>query len=99
MNRKTLTLFGVYALVAGLLACSSAKPATPVAPSAPDAKAAPDGSTLKASAPGPQSPINGQKLTSEVIVLTISHSTMTFATDTRSEERRVGKECRSRWSP
>ena len=23
----------------------------------------------------------------------------TFAADTRSEERRVGKECRSRWSP
>ena len=22
-----------------------------------------------------------------------------FKTDTRSEERRVGKECRSRWSP
>src|SRR5260221_5913113 len=26
-------------------------------------------------------------------------STMQFAVDVRSEERRVGKECRSRWSP
>ena len=25
--------------------------------------------------------------------------TLTSTTDTRSEERRVGKECRSRWSP
>src|SRR2546429_9430702 len=24
---------------------------------------------------------------------------LAFSTDTRSEERRVGKECRSRWSP
>ena len=30
---------------------------------------------------------------------TVLHSLMECAPDTRSEERRVGKECRSRWSP
>src|SRR5688572_31867876 len=29
----------------------------------------------------------------------ISVSSMSWLTSTRSEERRVGKECRSRWSP
>src|ERR1043166_6490513 len=29
----------------------------------------------------------------------IAHPTRTIAPDSRSEERRVGKECRSRWSP
>ena len=36
-------------------------------------------------------------------VMTMIYSLMDrnliFAQDTRSEERRVGKECRSRWSP
>ena len=29
----------------------------------------------------------------------ITHSSSEFILDFRSEERRVGKECRSRWSP
>ena len=31
------------------------------------------------------------------IVIKVGTSTLNY--DTRSEERRVGKECRSRWSP
>ena len=31
--------------------------------------------------------------------LFVSHSTTSRAVTARSEERRVGKECRSRWSP
>jgi hypothetical protein len=79
MNRKTLALFGVYALVAGVLACSSANPATPVAPTATDAKAAADGSTLKANAPTAQSPANGLKLTGPNVVLSADPATPAFA--------------------
>src|SRR3712207_6860120 len=31
--------------------------------------------------------------------LALIHPLMPFVTEARSEERRVGKECRSRWSP
>ncbi len=79
MKRRTLALFSVCALVAGVLACSTAKPATPVAPTSGGANAAADGSTLKASAVAPQSPINDQKLTSAVVVLTTNASTPQFA--------------------
>ena len=33
------------------------------------------------------------------IVLEVKNLTKKFQVDGRSEERRVGKECRSRWSP
>src|SRR5260221_14200133 len=35
----------------------------------------------------------------EKITVELASSEVTFAVDLRSEERRVGKECRSRWSP
>ena len=37
--------------------------------------------------------------TRQAAKLTLSGGAMTGAITTRSEERRVGKECRSRWSP
>lgn len=79
MKRRTLALFGMSALVAGVIACSSANPAAPVAPAAGGPAAAADGSTLKSDAPGPQSPINDQKLTSPVVVLSARAATLQFA--------------------
>ena len=63
MRQRNLLLFGVSALVACALACSSANPATPVAPTSSGPTAATDGSTLKTSAPALQSPSNGARLT------------------------------------
>jgi hypothetical protein len=51
MERRSLAILGMYALVAGAVACSSSKPATPVAPTNLGATAAPDGSTLKVTPP------------------------------------------------
>ena len=79
MRRRNLVLFGVCALVACALACSSAKPATPVAPTSSGPTAATDGSTLKTSAPALQSPSNGARLTSTTVVLTAGASTPQFA--------------------
>lgn len=78
MERKVLALVGVSALVATVLACSSKTPATPAAP-APGSTAAADGSTLKATAPTPQSPVNDQKLQSSQVVLTAAASSTTYA--------------------
>src|SRR5262245_33414327 len=79
MKRRNLLLCGVSALVACALACSSSKPATPVAPTSSGPAAAADGSTLKVSAPTAQSPAHGVKLTSSTVVLTSSASTAQFA--------------------
>lgn len=79
MNRRILALFGVSALVTGVLACSSANPAQPVAPTTSNTNAAADGSTLKASAPTPQSPVSGQKLTSTSVVLSASGAATQYA--------------------
>src|SRR5438094_6777419 len=80
MKRRNLILFGVSALVTCALACSSAKPATPVAPTSSGPAAATDGSTLKTSPPALQSPANGARLTSSTVVLTAGASTPQFAT-------------------
>src|SRR5438552_2627637 len=77
MERKTLALLSVYALV-GSLACNSTTPAAP-APPAGSSTAAADGSTLKATAPAPQSPVNDQKLPTTQVVLTTSGSSTQFA--------------------
>jgi hypothetical protein len=83
MQHRTLVACAAAALVAGTLACSDDS-TTPVSPSSsqPGASAAgPDGSTLKATAPTPQSPTNNQQPDSLVLVAT--KSTPTFATATQ----------------
>src|ERR1700730_7528850 len=78
MERRSLALLGVYALVAGVVACSSSKPATTVAPTNTGATSGPDGSTLKATAGPIMSPTNDQKLTTEVVVLSAGPATGQF---------------------
>ena len=70
MRRRTLVLFGVYALVAGALACSSAKPATPVAPTSSGPSAATDGSTLKTSTPAAPVAVERREADDTTVVLT-----------------------------
>ena len=77
MERKTLALLSVCALV-GSLACNSTTPAAPAAPPIGNT-AAPDGSTLKATAPTPQSPVNDQKLPTIQVVLTAGPASTQFA--------------------
>ena len=79
MERRSLALLGMYALIAGVVACSSSKPATPVAPSNLSPSSAPDGSTLKVTPATIQSPNFDQKLTTPVVVLTASPATGQFA--------------------
>src|SRR5438067_4459750 len=79
MKRTNLVLCGVSALVAATLACSSAKPATPVAPTSTGPAAAADGSTLKVSAPSPQSPVNDFKFTTANVTLTSGAAAPQFA--------------------
>jgi hypothetical protein len=78
MKRNILALLlGVSALVASA-ACNSTTPAAPAPPANPN-NAAPDGSTLKATAPTPQSPINDLKLTTTQVVLTAGPASTQFA--------------------
>jgi len=69
-------------LAVSVAACSK-KPAAPASPSASEAVSAEanaDGSTLKATAPTPQSPANGAKIEGfEAVVLTIANSTVSYA--------------------
>jgi hypothetical protein len=78
MERKNLLLAGVSALIVIVLGCSSKEPATPVAPTSPSGSAS-DGSTLKATPPAPQSPINDQQLTTSEVMLVTGASTAQFA--------------------
>ena len=43
--------------------------------------------------------VENRMLWEELLALVRKHASVTFFRLTRSEERRVGKECRSRWSP
>ena len=43
--------------------------------------------------------IKNGRIAKSVVSYTVNDVKSIFATDDRSEERRVGKECRSRWSP
>jgi hypothetical protein len=82
MQYKTLVVCASAAALAAALACSK-NPETPVAPSATEpgvADAGPDGSTLKASAPTPQSPVNGQQ--PDTLVLTAGKSTPSYGSQT-----------------
>lgn len=78
MYRKNFLACGAAALMAVALACSK-KPASPVTPTPAQteaADAAPDGSTLKVSAPNPQSPVGG--VVADTVVLVASASTAEF---------------------
>jgi hypothetical protein len=80
MERKTLALVGVCVLVAGIVGCSSSKPATPVAPTNTGVTVGPDGvSTLKVTPATIQSPTNDQRLLTDVVVLTAGAATPQFA--------------------
>ncbi len=79
MYCKKFLACGAAALMATALACSK-KPASPVTPTAaqPDATdAAPDGSTLKVSAPTPQSPVGGGVVDTVVLVATAATAEFT----------------------
>src|SRR4029079_12107014 len=82
MQYKTLVLCASAAVLATAIACSNS-PETPVSPSSSQsgsAGAGADGSTLKVSAPVPQSPVNNQQPDS--LVLTASKSTSSFGSNT-----------------
>ncbi len=86
MKRRILPLLSMCALVAGVTACHSSKSTAPTAPTATEAKTSADlpadGSTLKAEPAGVVSPINDQKLTSSVVILTASPGSLQFPTTT-----------------
>ena len=100
MQYKTLVVCASATALAAALACSK-NPETPVAPSSSQpgvADAAADGSTLKVSAPTPQSPVNEQQPDS--LVLTAGKSTAylrerdaALATSSRSRTRRNTTVC------
>jgi hypothetical protein len=82
MSRYTVVVAGVALFIGLTLACTS-NPAAPLAPSTSSststATKAADGSTLKVTAPVPQSPVNDQKLTTAP-VLAVNAATATFGT-------------------
>jgi hypothetical protein len=82
MQYKTLVVCASVAALAVALACSK-NPEAPVAPSSTQpgaADAGPDGSTLKVTAPTPQSPVNGQQ--PDTLVLTAGKSTASYGSQT-----------------
>ena len=83
MKRRILSLLSMCALVAGVTACHSSKSTTPTSPTATtevktSADLPADGSTLKAEPAGTVSPINDQKMTSPVVILTASPASLQF---------------------
>ena len=82
MSRNLVAVTGVAVLLGLTLACTS-NSSTPLTPTTPNtggaSSAASDGSTLKVSAPVPQSPINDQKPTTGPATLVASSSTPAFA--------------------
>ena len=82
MFQKSFVFCSATALLAAAVACSKSSP-TPVSPAASAAlvsEAAADGSTLKVTAPTPQSPVNGAQPQS--LTLTAGASTAQFAKST-----------------
>jgi hypothetical protein len=82
MHYKTLVLCASATALAGVIACSN-NPAAPAAPTSavPETSAAAaDGSTLKATAPTPSSPTNGQQVDS--LVLTAGKATAQYSSST-----------------
>jgi len=85
MYRQVKTIVPLFALVALAMACSShsSSPNTPtIDPAAGATAASPDGSTLKATAPGLVSPIGGVRLTDANATLKINASTGKFGATT-----------------
>jgi hypothetical protein len=80
MNRKVLLCTVTAALLGLALACnkSSQAPTSPSSASPSDTNAAADGSTLKATAPSPISPVNGAQ--PDVLLLTANASQLKFGT-------------------
>ena len=78
MSRKVL-LCAATATFALALACgkSSQTPTSPSSASSSEGGAAPDGSTLKATAPSPVSPVNGAQ--PDALVLVAAKARMKFA--------------------
>jgi hypothetical protein len=80
MRRNVLIFFGVSALIVGVFACTSKEPpAPPAAPTGGTSEAAPDGSTLKVTAPTPQSPTNDVKPNVPEVTLQAGPSSALFA--------------------
>jgi hypothetical protein len=78
MHQRTLTVLGIAAFIAVTLACSKSQPLSPTLPAITNSAPA-DGSTLKASAPRPQSPMNDVRISEEGFpTLTIGTSSTTF---------------------
>ena len=81
MSRNVFAVTGVAALLGLTLACTS-KSSTPLTPTragtAAAAATASDGSTLKVTAPVPQSPINDQKPATGPATLVVSASTAPY---------------------
>jgi hypothetical protein len=84
MNRQYLPISVVLCTVALAMACSKqapspAAPSTTPGPAISNVSAAADGSTLKATPPIPQSPINGTKPEGAQVVLVVSNGKTEFA--------------------
>jgi hypothetical protein len=80
MQRKTLAAVGVVCALAIAIACGkhTETPASPSSVAPASAAANGDTSSLKATAPTAQSPINGAKPSTPQVVLTIGNSTTRF---------------------
>src|SRR5437762_1995235 len=79
MSRNSVAVTGVTVLLGLTLACTS-KSSTPLTPTTPgeSAGAASDGSTLKVTAPVPQSPVGGVKPSTGPATLVVSAATAAF---------------------
>jgi hypothetical protein len=80
MVKKLLVCSVLAAALAVACGDDSGNPASPSAAVPPGANAAPDGSTLKASAPTAISPVNNQRLDTPEILLVVRNSTTSFST-------------------
>lgn len=79
MKYQRFLAFAIAALAATALACSDAAPPTSPSDSGESfTEAAPDGSTLKVTAPGPVAPIDGVEVQDETPELILDNSTATF---------------------
>ena len=108
LTKKLIALTFVLALVAMACGTDSGAPATTAAVEAPVATTAPPTTEPPATTQAPATTIAepADEIATdfgvddeEIRIGLLADLTGVFAGLTRSEERRVGKECRSRWSP